>query len=499
MPLGAWLKFRRPTIEPVIFLYAYGLFMHLPVIQQYIYKRVSDKKGFPYSTSSTESCSNQTLNATLKELEKEVQALSSYIHLGIVMFASIPSILTALFIGAWTDSVGRRPALALPAIGSTIEAFIVLLTMYFEWPIYVLFVGAAISGTCGFFTTMVLAVMAYIADTTDESDRSFRLAVMEFLVFFGGMISQLTSGLWIENLGFIAPYWFIFVCLFASVLYVIFFVPESRASSSTADRKLIICKLFSLTSIKRVWYVYRYPRNGARRNLIIFTLCCGVTVLTTLGVAGVTVLFLLHSPLCFSAEKVGYFAAFRYFSQGLGAVLGIKVLGRCLNEVNIARVGIISLVLSLLVFGFSKVEWLVFMAPVAGIFAGTVTPVFRGMMSRTVGADEQGALFSAIASLETLFNFIGAFIFNSMYPASLKFNFPGFVFFLGAVLLLLPLLLVCCLRNPGSFLSKRDLFKSGQPDNMEKNLISPGVSISSESTSSPFPSPTPDETYQPVA
>lgn len=72
MPLRAWLKFRRPTIEPVIFLYAYGLFMHLPVIQQYIYKRVSDAKGFPYSASSKESCSNQTLNATLKGLEKEV-------------------------------------------------------------------------------------------------------------------------------------------------------------------------------------------------------------------------------------------------------------------------------------------------------------------------------------------------------------------------------------------------------------------------------------------
>ena len=184
---------------------------------------------------------------------------------------------------------------------------------------------------------------------------------MECLVFFGGMISQLTSGLWIENLGFVAPYWFIFVCLLASVLYVIFFVPESRASSSTVDKKLIVCKLFTLSSIKRVWYVYKYPRNGARRNLIIFTLCSGVIILTTLGVSGVTVLFLLHSPLCFSAEKVGYYAAFRYFSQGLGAILGIKLLGRCLNEVNIARVGIISLALLLLVFGFSKVEWLVFM------------------------------------------------------------------------------------------------------------------------------------------
>lgn len=73
------------------------------------------------------------------------------------MFASIPSLVTALFIGAWTDMVGRRPALALPAIGSSIEAVIVLLTMYLKWPIYVLFVGSAINGLCGFFTTVAMA------------------------------------------------------------------------------------------------------------------------------------------------------------------------------------------------------------------------------------------------------------------------------------------------------------------------------------------------------
>lgn len=99
------------------------------------------------------------------------------------MFASIPSLVTALFIGAWTDMVGRRPALALPAIGSAIEALIVLLTMYNNWPIYVLFVGSAISGMCGFFTTMALAVMSYIADTTDESDRAFRLGIHKLLKY----------------------------------------------------------------------------------------------------------------------------------------------------------------------------------------------------------------------------------------------------------------------------------------------------------------------------
>ena len=72
MPVPAWLKLCRPTIEPVIFLYAYGLFMHMPVIQQYVYKRVSVEKNFPYSSSTKERCQNQTLNTTLKELEKEV-------------------------------------------------------------------------------------------------------------------------------------------------------------------------------------------------------------------------------------------------------------------------------------------------------------------------------------------------------------------------------------------------------------------------------------------
>lgn len=35
-------------------------------------------------------------------------------------------------------------------------------------------------------------------------------------------------------------------------------------------------------------------------------------------------------------------------------------------------------------------------APVAGIFAGAIVPIFRGMMSRTVGADEQGINLSLL-------------------------------------------------------------------------------------------------------
>ena len=177
-------------------------------------------------------------------------------------------------------------------------------------------------------------------------------------MYTGGMVSQLTSGLWIEHLGFIAPYWFILICLLISVLYVVFFVPESRAPSTEHKS---VRHLFSLTSIRRVWHVYKNPRNGARRNLIIFTFSSAVTVLTTLGTSGVIVLFLLHSPLCFSPGEVGYYSAFRFFLTGLGAVLGIKLLGVCLSEVNIIRVGLVSLAAALIMFGFSRTTWLVYM------------------------------------------------------------------------------------------------------------------------------------------
>ena len=96
------------------------------------------------------------------------------------MSASIPSIFVALFMGSWTDQVGRKPALAAPIVGSLFESVIVLLIMYLKWPIYVLFIGSAVNGFCGYFTTIVLAVMSYIADTTDESERGLRLGKIDF-------------------------------------------------------------------------------------------------------------------------------------------------------------------------------------------------------------------------------------------------------------------------------------------------------------------------------
>lgn len=83
--------------------------------------------------------------------------------------------------GGWSDKVGRRPALIVPILGSVLEAAVIIVVMYAKLPIYCLFIGAFIHGLCGYYTTIILACMSYIADTTEQSSIALRLGEFHLL------------------------------------------------------------------------------------------------------------------------------------------------------------------------------------------------------------------------------------------------------------------------------------------------------------------------------
>ena len=93
-----------------------------------------------------------------------------------MFFLAIPSLIVAPFWGPWTDKSRRRkPALLAPAIGAFLGIAVMLMVMYFEWPLYVMFIGSALAGLSGFLPTLSLAIMAYITDTTEKNEVAFRL------------------------------------------------------------------------------------------------------------------------------------------------------------------------------------------------------------------------------------------------------------------------------------------------------------------------------------
>lgn len=128
-------------MEPVIFFYAYGLMMSMPIWRQYIYSVISEKKGFPYDElllgQDEPGCPEHFTgpnSTSLKDLEQEVQSLATKIDSGNMFFMAIPSLIVAPFWGPWTDKTRRRkPALIAPTIGASLNTAVVLLVMYFEW------------------------------------------------------------------------------------------------------------------------------------------------------------------------------------------------------------------------------------------------------------------------------------------------------------------------------------------------------------------------------
>lgn len=278
-------------------------------------------------------------------------------------------------------------------------------------------------------------------------------------------MSQVTSGAWLKNLGFIPPYWFIFACHVASLLWAAFMVPESKQESQ--KKKM---RFFSFDSFRAIWSVYKKPRNGGRKNLIMLLISDGIITLGVMGISGVVALFVLRTPLCWGPGTLGVFMAFRFFMQGFGGIAGIGILKRFMSEINVTRVGMVSQCASLVFFAFSDRTWMVFLVPIIGIFGGAVVPLYKGMMSQTVDPDERGAMFSSVTTVDTFCNFLGAFIFNPMYIRSSNFGFPGLPFLVSAVLIIIPLIMTKFLKDPSSFQEMTETTEEPEVDEEDVKL-----------------------------
>ena len=352
--------YKSITVEPITFFYACAMILHTPVIQQYVYSRVAIKRGLSDTIflSDSSKCEPDVNIASFayRESRNVVQAEASMVHLGIVLSASVPSIIMALLLGAWSDKVGRKIVMMLPIIGGLVEATFILMIMYANLPIYVLFVGSFINGMCGFFTTMILAVFSYMADITEESKRALRLGIIEAIAFISGMISHLTSGWWIKHLGFKSPYWLILTLHTLNLLYVIFILPETIIKPERKSLK----DLFNKSHIKRIIRLFSKASYDKKWPLIGLMLASAFMMVSSIGFGSVIVLYALDTPFCCSPIMIGYFLAESMFVQAIGAMFGFFVLRKCISEMTLTQIGFVSIVSSLVMMAFIKKKLLMF-------------------------------------------------------------------------------------------------------------------------------------------
>lgn len=263
--------FRQITVEPVLFAFMLCTFLKLPVTQQLIFRKTCINlynKSFCSHNLTRGSCgdgSNEAENAVQKSTSEWI-FYNSVAH-------SIPSIVSSLLLGSWSDRFGRKVAIILPLIGLCIEGLSGLLNVVFyeASPVHLLY-GNILSGMCGGFSAVLMALFSYIADITkDKSNRTLRIGLLESMTFIGGATGELLSGILIEGTGFMAPYIIILTLSFVTIAYVVFVIKESYFPTKPSQ-------WFSLKNFHGSFVVWYKERPGKSRLYLVLLLALGFFV-----------------------------------------------------------------------------------------------------------------------------------------------------------------------------------------------------------------------------
>lgn len=170
------------------------------------------------------------------------------------------------------------------------------------------------------------------------------------MALFGGTIAQVTSGLWVEHLGYAASYWFIFACQLCTFLYVTFCLPESLQQLPLGDKSCLNCG-----DIRLLAGVIGKRRNGQGRLKILLLLLVSAFTLLPVGVLNqLSILYAKDSPLCWRADFIGYFLGCLFFVRAIGAVICMKILKKFgWKDYSVVQLGSVFLMGLLIMIGLS--------------------------------------------------------------------------------------------------------------------------------------------------
>ena len=308
--------------------------------------------------------------------------------------------------GALSDCYGRRPVILVSNCGMGLNYLLMALAPNLT----VLWVGRLISGACA---GSVSAAMAYLADVTPPERRAASFGMIGAAFSVGFIVGPGLGGL-IGTLGPRAPFWAAAALSLVNFLYGAFVLPESLAPERRAP-----IQLWRLNPVGALWGMIRsYPALSAM--LVVSFL----NAFAQLGPNNIFVLYTAHW-YGWNSIQIGLF-----MTAGALAGLGVQALlvGRAVKSLGERRcmvLGASLYVAGLCVYGSAPTGfafWIGIPLAALGAIGG---PAWSALLSHQVGPSEQGRLSGAIASLQSLSQIIGPFLFTTLFRATIVHPAPG--------------------------------------------------------------------------
>ncbi|XP_043233845.1 proton-coupled folate transporter-like isoform X3 [Amphibalanus amphitrite] len=387
------------TVEPVLLLFMVGSYMQYTAMQSLVYAKTCQGLFSPTV------CNNLQLDEYSAERDA-VQDGASYWMLYSNVALAVPSVISGIYLGTWSDVFGRKAPLLLPPLGQVLAALVYMaMSAYDSVPVGFNVLANLLAGLLGGFSSMIMCCMSYLSAVTVTRQRTTRVSVLESMSFLGGFIGPFVGSAIFEGAGRTWNFTALVIVNSAIVLYVVIRVPEVPPPRQPPAGGSACQKLARVFSLRYLWDAVRVafkPRADSGRRYILMLLVVAFIIMINTFVG---------MPLCR-----------RFFD---------------LRDTTLSALGIISKILGLIWLGFTVNVGVLFCVPVVSMVSTFCIPPIRSLLSKLVEADEQGRVFSLLMVAESLCSVLGSALYNSVYPATRGW-LHGLVFLLGAATLLLP-------------------------------------------------------------
>jgi len=321
--------------------------------------------------------------------------------------------------GALSDSFGRRLMILLSNFGVGLDYVLMALAPTLGW----LFVGRVISGITA---ASISTAYAYVADVTPPDKRAARFGLLGAAFGAGFVLGPALGGL-AGTISPRLPFWVAAGLSLANASYGLVILPES------------------LPAARRTRFAWRRANPfGALALLRSHAMLFRLAIINFLGnlahavLPSIGVLYMMYR-YGWNESIVGLTLAAVGAASIIVRGLVVGPVTRCVGERAALMLGLVFGVGGFLIFALAPnglIFWLAI--PVMALW-GLEGPACMALMSRLVGASEQGQLQGANASVTGIANLFGPGLFTLTFAFAIgggrEFNLPGAPFLIASLLL----------------------------------------------------------------
>lgn len=343
---------------------------------------------------------------------------TSYLYGWLVGLYALMQFLFAPILGNLSDRFGRRPVILLSLFGSGLDYFLLAWAPTLPW----FFLGRLLSGITG---ANYAAAAAYIADVSPPERRAANFGLIGAAFGLGFIFGPALGG-WLGHYGLRLPFVAAGALTLLNWLYGLLILPESLAAENRRP--------FSLRRANPVGALL-----GLRRHRLVLGLSVSY-FLSGLAHQVYPSIWVLYTGL-----RYGWDTRQTGLSLALVGLMTAIVQGGLVRRIiprigerRTALIGFSVMAVALTGYGLAPEGWIVYPIIVFGSLSGLAVPAIQGMISRTVGNDEQGGIQGTLTALQSVAGATGPLLATSVFGYFLSERAPAVVpgapFFLSSAL-----------------------------------------------------------------